>query len=204
MTKADSSAPTLPLHHLQAALTGAVVCLLAAVAYCAYSVLFPELQRRKIDAARKKRLRSVTGKSLFTPRHLEAPLLPMGKCGWLVTKETAHPQSDWLIAANIPEADCTPTTVAHGWLQWPAACAQACRKSVCCSGASSLTPCSNHLIANSLCRLLLSLKAVHGQGGHVGSVAPLVSLQTLTTPAVMRSRTLPSPAWCTLCPQLLE
>jgi drug/metabolite transporter (DMT)-like permease len=41
----------------QAALTGAVVCLAAAVAYCAYSVLSPELQRRKIEAARKKRLR---------------------------------------------------------------------------------------------------------------------------------------------------
>jgi hypothetical protein len=33
------------------------VCSACAVGYCLYSVLSPELQRRKIAAARKKRLR---------------------------------------------------------------------------------------------------------------------------------------------------
>lgn len=41
----------------QAALTGSVTCLVSAVLYCIYSVVSPELQRRRIDAARKKRLR---------------------------------------------------------------------------------------------------------------------------------------------------
>ncbi|KIY94309.1 hypothetical protein MNEG_13654 [Monoraphidium neglectum] len=56
----------------QAALTGAVVCLAAAVAYCAYSVLSPELQRRKIEAARKKRLRLYMVKAL-AERTVAAP-----------------------------------------------------------------------------------------------------------------------------------
>lgn len=38
----------------QAALAGAVICLSACVGYCIYSVLFPGLQKRKIDAARRK------------------------------------------------------------------------------------------------------------------------------------------------------
>ena len=41
----------------KAALAGAVACGAATVAYCAYSVLSPELQRRRIEAARKRRLR---------------------------------------------------------------------------------------------------------------------------------------------------
>jgi hypothetical protein len=39
---------------VQAALAGAVICLSACVAYCVYSVLFPGLQKRRIDAARRK------------------------------------------------------------------------------------------------------------------------------------------------------
>ncbi|KAI8469986.1 MAG: hypothetical protein J3K34DRAFT_422230 [Monoraphidium minutum] len=58
----------------QAALTGSVVCLLAAVAYCAYSVAFPALQRRKIEAARKKRLRMYMVKAL-AERTVAAPRL---------------------------------------------------------------------------------------------------------------------------------
>lgn len=38
----------------QAALAGAVICLSACVGYCIYSVLFPGLQKRRIDAARRK------------------------------------------------------------------------------------------------------------------------------------------------------
>jgi hypothetical protein len=38
----------------QAALAGAVICLAACVGYCIYSVLFPGLQKRRIDAARRK------------------------------------------------------------------------------------------------------------------------------------------------------
>lgn len=38
-----------------AAVAGAVVCLLTLIAYAAYQVLYPELQRRKIEAARQSR-----------------------------------------------------------------------------------------------------------------------------------------------------
>jgi len=41
----------------QAALTGAIACGVSAVLYCVYSVVSPDLQRRKIEAARKRRLR---------------------------------------------------------------------------------------------------------------------------------------------------
>lgn len=41
----------------QAALVGASVCLLGMVTYCAYSVMYPGLQQRRIDAAKKKRFR---------------------------------------------------------------------------------------------------------------------------------------------------
>ena len=44
--------------HLQAALIGAVACMTACLAYCGYSVLSPELQRRRIDAARKSRFKA--------------------------------------------------------------------------------------------------------------------------------------------------
>lgn len=39
---------------LQAALAGAIICLSACLGYCVYSVLFPTLQQRRIDAARRK------------------------------------------------------------------------------------------------------------------------------------------------------
>ncbi|GBF88403.1 hypothetical protein Rsub_01115 [Raphidocelis subcapitata] len=58
----------------QAALTGAVVCTAAAVAYVVYSVASPELQRRKIDAARKRRLRLYVVKAL-AERTVAAPRL---------------------------------------------------------------------------------------------------------------------------------
>ncbi|KAF8069707.1 NCL2 [Scenedesmus sp. PABB004] len=48
----------------QAALAGAVTCLACMVAYCGYSVLFPALQARRIEAARKARFRSVAVKAL--------------------------------------------------------------------------------------------------------------------------------------------
>jgi drug/metabolite transporter (DMT)-like permease len=44
---------------LQAALVGAVACLSSMIGYCAYSVLYPQLQQRRIDAARRKRFRMV-------------------------------------------------------------------------------------------------------------------------------------------------
>jgi drug/metabolite transporter (DMT)-like permease len=47
---------------LQAALTGAVMCLTAMVGYCVYSVLSPQLQQRRIDAARRRRFRMVAVK----------------------------------------------------------------------------------------------------------------------------------------------
>jgi drug/metabolite transporter (DMT)-like permease len=58
----------------QAALTGAIVCTGAAVAYAVYCVLSPELQRRKIDAARKRRLRLYVVKAL-AERTVAAPRL---------------------------------------------------------------------------------------------------------------------------------
>eukprot|EP00775_Hariotina_reticulata_P009910 gene9910-10066_t len=48
----------------QAALTGAVMCLTAMVGYCVYSVLYPQLQQRRIDAARRRRFRMVAVKAL--------------------------------------------------------------------------------------------------------------------------------------------
>ena len=39
----------------RAALIGGVACLVACLAYCGYQVAFPELQRRKIAAAHRKR-----------------------------------------------------------------------------------------------------------------------------------------------------
>jgi len=55
--------PTPPPHThtlaaVQAALVGAVACLTACLAYCGYSVLSPELQKRRIDAARKSRFKA--------------------------------------------------------------------------------------------------------------------------------------------------
>jgi hypothetical protein len=44
---------------LQAALVGAVACLSSMIGYCVYSVLYPQLQQRRIDAARRKRFRMV-------------------------------------------------------------------------------------------------------------------------------------------------
>jgi hypothetical protein len=44
---------------LQAALVGAVACLSSMIGYCIYSVLYPQLQQRRIDAARRKRFRMV-------------------------------------------------------------------------------------------------------------------------------------------------
>lgn len=58
----------------QAAMAGAVACGVAAAAYLAFSVLSPELQRRKIAAARKRRLRLFVVRAL-AQRTLEAPRL---------------------------------------------------------------------------------------------------------------------------------
>eukprot|EP00878_Enallax_costatus_P007203 GHUV01007547.1.p1 GENE.GHUV01007547.1~~GHUV01007547.1.p1 ORF type:complete len:589 (+),score=195.07 GHUV01007547.1:201-1967(+) len=61
----------------QAALAGAAVCLIGMVAYCAYSVMYPGLQERRIDAARKKRFRMVAVKSLAlqSSERYQAPLV---------------------------------------------------------------------------------------------------------------------------------
>ncbi|WIA37902.1 hypothetical protein OEZ86_001279 [Tetradesmus obliquus] len=48
----------------QAALVGAVACLSSMVGYCVYSVLSPQLQQRRIDAARRKRFRMVAVQAL--------------------------------------------------------------------------------------------------------------------------------------------
>jgi Ca2+/Na+ antiporter len=46
------------------AAAGAAACFLAGAAYCAYSVLSPELQRRRIAEARKRRLRALAAETL--------------------------------------------------------------------------------------------------------------------------------------------
>jgi Ca2+/Na+ antiporter len=48
----------------KAAAAGATACFLAGAAYCAYSVLSPSLQKRRIAEARKKRLRSLAAETL--------------------------------------------------------------------------------------------------------------------------------------------
>lgn len=62
------------------ALLGCVACLLSLVAYCTYQVLSPELQKRKIDAARKKRFRMFALSRLAsrTQERKLGPLLGVG------------------------------------------------------------------------------------------------------------------------------
>lgn len=62
-----------------AALAGGGACLAACLGYCGYQVAFPELQRRRIAAAQRKRRASQT---LDTPvnRDMLSPLLQRSIC----------------------------------------------------------------------------------------------------------------------------
>lgn len=47
-----------------AALIGAIACFASAIGYCVYSVLNPERQKRRIEAAQKKRFRQYAVKTI--------------------------------------------------------------------------------------------------------------------------------------------
>lgn len=61
-------------------LLGGIICLASLAAYCAYQVLFPELQKRQMMRARKRRLRTSVLKSLAsTASPFGTLLLPDGR-----------------------------------------------------------------------------------------------------------------------------
>jgi drug/metabolite transporter (DMT)-like permease len=68
---------------LQAALVGAVACLSSMIGYCVYSVLYPQLQQRRIDAARRKRFRMVAVQVGLLVLLAEAAAAAAGNVRWL-------------------------------------------------------------------------------------------------------------------------